>query len=202
MKINVATDKPTVCKILDAATPLFAMKGVAAVSVKEVAEAAGVNIALISYYFGGKDNLYELVLEKQLAILGDALVYIQQEETCPVAKIRRLARTIVASHTANPYIDRLFYSEVTNPTKCFDSVVKKAAIQLHQFLRQCIEDAMTSKQFRVDLAPDFAAISLMKILNLSFITLLAEEVLIKHLDSIEYYSEQALDIYLRGVSNA
>lgn len=201
MKIDVQTDKPTVCKILDAATPLFAMKGVAAVSVKEVAEAAGVNIALISYYFGGKDNLYALVLERQLAILGDALECIQEEEHCPLSKIRRLAKTIVSAHKANPYIDRLFYREVTSPTKCFDSVVKKAANRLHFFLQGCIKEAIANGQFRNDLDPDFAAIALIKILNLTFITLLAEDVMTQKADSIVFYTEQALEIYLRGVSN-
>jgi len=55
----VSSEKGTAKKIMDAALKLFAKKGFAAVSVKEVAKNAGVNIALISYYFGGKENLYE-----------------------------------------------------------------------------------------------------------------------------------------------
>jgi AcrR family transcriptional regulator len=201
MKIEVPVDKPTVCKIINAAIPLFAMKGLAAVSVKELAEAAGVNIALISYYFGGKDNLYGFILENQLNILDDALNSIQQEETCPVAKIRRLALTMARIHNGNPYLDRLFYSEVTNPTKWFERVVLTGGHKLDSFVKGCIVEAISRGQFRADLQPDLAAIALIKILNQSFIALfMPKEGLPEAEDPNEGYTKQAVDIYLRGVS--
>lgn len=202
VKIEVAADKPTVNRIVEAAIPLFAIKGVSSVSVKEVAEAAGVNVALISYYFGGKDNLYAFVLEQQLSILGDTIDRIKQEECCPVGRIRRMAVSLAVLHRQNPYSDRLFFSEVTNPTKCFDMIVRKAADRLHQFLRDCIIEAIDLGKFRPDLHTDFAAVSLIKILNVSFITLLlTNKVPTQDEDPIEVYTQQALDIYLRGVSN-
>jgi len=70
LKVEISTEKPTVNKIIGAAIPLFAAKGVAGISVKELADAACVNIALISYYFGGKENLYAYILESQLAYFG------------------------------------------------------------------------------------------------------------------------------------
>lgn len=200
MKINVPVDKPTVCKIIQAATPLFAMKGVAGVSVKEVAEAAGVNVALISYYFGGKDNLYAFILETQLAKLDDSLNEIQQKESCPVEKIRQLARTLVLLHTENPYLDRLFYSEVVNPTKCFERYVLVAANKLFSFIKDCILEAQSQGKFRSELQPDFAAIALLKILNQSLITLfvILKEKVPTARGLFEGYTMQALDIYLRG----
>lgn len=52
----------TADKILQAATLLFAQENFSAVSIKQIAAASGVNSALISYYFGGKKNLYQEVL--------------------------------------------------------------------------------------------------------------------------------------------
>ena len=43
-------------KLLAAGTELFAKKGFAGVSIRELAEAAGVNSALISYHFGGRKD--------------------------------------------------------------------------------------------------------------------------------------------------
>lgn len=199
MKIQIATDKPTVQKLVEAAIPLFALKGVSAVSVKELAEAAGVNVALISYYFGGKDNLYSFVLEQQLMLIGNTLKQIDAEETCPVMKIRRFASAVAAVHKENPYLDSLFYGELINPTKCFDNLVVKAANQLHVFIINCITDAMAKGLFRSDLQPQFAAVALIKIMNLSFITLLLSKGQSSG-NPIGDYSAQALDIYLRGVS--
>src|SRR5256885_9793448 len=49
-------------RILDAALREFADKGYAGARVRQIAERAGVNAQLISYYFGGKEGLYgELV---------------------------------------------------------------------------------------------------------------------------------------------
>ena len=51
-------------ELIAAATPLFATKGLNGVSVRELARAGGTNLAMISYYFGGKAGLYEAVLRE------------------------------------------------------------------------------------------------------------------------------------------
>jgi TetR/AcrR family transcriptional regulator len=48
----------TKARILEAAMAEFAAKGFAATRVSDIAERAGVNKQLISYYFGGKEGLY------------------------------------------------------------------------------------------------------------------------------------------------
>ena len=48
-------------RLLDAALELFAEKGFSKTSTREIAHAAQVNIASISYYFGDKAGLYEAV---------------------------------------------------------------------------------------------------------------------------------------------
>lgn len=49
--------------LLQAAKKVFANKGYDGATVKDLADAAGVNISLISYHFGGKENLYKTCLE-------------------------------------------------------------------------------------------------------------------------------------------
>ena len=56
---NIATSAE---KILQAATELFAMNNFNAVSIKQIASASGCNSALISYYFGGKEKLYDEII--------------------------------------------------------------------------------------------------------------------------------------------
>jgi AcrR family transcriptional regulator len=48
-------------RLMKAAEQLFAEKGVQAVSIRDIAAAAGVNSALIGYYFGGKEELFVAV---------------------------------------------------------------------------------------------------------------------------------------------
>ncbi len=200
-KIEICTEKPTVNKIIEAAVPLFANKGLAAVSVKELADAAGVNIALISYYFGGKENLYSFILEKQLSIIGNAIDIISKEEISPAMKIKRFADVLLDAHKQSPYIDRLLFMEIFNPTKYFDSIVQTAVFRLHGFLQECIKDAVANGEFRSDIDPEFAAMSLMKILNTSFTLLRSCKGLLQNKEDIaEQYTSHALKIYLHGVT--
>ncbi len=50
-------------QIMEAAEELFAKKGFNGTPVREIAEKAGVNLAMISYYFGSKDKLLEALFE-------------------------------------------------------------------------------------------------------------------------------------------
>ncbi len=50
-------------KILSAATKLFAHKGFDAVSVREICKEANANLCLISYHFGGKQELYNAIID-------------------------------------------------------------------------------------------------------------------------------------------
>ena len=51
-------------RILDSALAEFAEKGYAGARVRAIAERAGVNSQLISYYFGGKEGLYDAIMRR------------------------------------------------------------------------------------------------------------------------------------------
>src|SRR5258705_7359994 len=49
--------------IMEAAEKLFSEKGFDGTSVRDIAEEAGVNLAMISYYFGSKEKLMEAIFK-------------------------------------------------------------------------------------------------------------------------------------------
>ena len=57
-------------RILDAAELLFAEKGFHAVSVRDITRAAGVDVALVNYHFGGKQLLFESVFMRRAEVLN------------------------------------------------------------------------------------------------------------------------------------
>ncbi len=61
-------------RLLDAAERLFAARGFAAASVRDITHAARCNVAAVNYYFGGKENLYREVFRRGLALLRDRRV--------------------------------------------------------------------------------------------------------------------------------
>lgn len=50
-------------KILKAAVKLFAQKGFDGVSIREICKEADINVCMVSYYFGGKKELYQGIID-------------------------------------------------------------------------------------------------------------------------------------------
>lgn len=61
MKI-IEENKNTEQRIIEIATELFAKNGYEGASIRDICKKADVNISMISYYFGGKKELYEKIL--------------------------------------------------------------------------------------------------------------------------------------------
>lgn len=68
------SSKNTEQKIVEVATKLFAEDGFEGASTREICKQAGVNISLISYYFGGKKELYEKIIS---CITGKIIAYMK-----------------------------------------------------------------------------------------------------------------------------
>jgi TetR/AcrR family transcriptional regulator len=56
--------------ILNASADLFAQKGFSGVGVRDIAKRAGVNISMISYYFGGKIGILKAINEVYFSEIG------------------------------------------------------------------------------------------------------------------------------------
>jgi TetR/AcrR family transcriptional regulator, regulator of cefoperazone and chloramphenicol sensitivity len=59
-------------QLIASATRIFAAKGYAAATTREICDAAGVNVAAIHYYFGDKEALYRAVLLRPIKEMTDA----------------------------------------------------------------------------------------------------------------------------------
>ena len=65
-------------QLLQAALRLFSEKGFAKTSTREIAQAAGANIAAISYYFGDKAGLYRAVFTEPMGSASDDIAVYNQ----------------------------------------------------------------------------------------------------------------------------
>lgn len=194
-------EKDTRTKLIETATPLFADKGLAGVSVRELAHAAGANVAAVSYHFGGKEELYHAVLEYQFEPIAAALERLKTMPSLPpVERLKLYASLVAGVHRQRPYLLRFVHSELTCPTTAFEAVVKKYIPRIFHFLHQSLEDGVAAGDFRPDLDTNFACISLAGILNFYFIVKpLARQILPLGEFSDEKYVSQAFAIYINGI---
>lgn len=73
-------------KILAVADTLFSQKGYAATSIRDIANAAEVNPALINYYYKSKENLFAIVMKHKVKQLFGSMLPVLQDDTLPLDK--------------------------------------------------------------------------------------------------------------------
>ena len=112
--------------VLEAAGKVFAERGFAEATSKEICERAGTNGAAVNYYFGGKEGLDEEVLieaHRQMLSLEDLNRIITSEAT-PEEKLRVFLKHIIrtAMNASELWGIRIFLRELASPSPFVPSI--------------------------------------------------------------------------------
>ncbi|HIU64676.1 MAG TPA: TetR/AcrR family transcriptional regulator, partial [Candidatus Avacidaminococcus intestinavium] len=157
-------------KILEAATELFAANNYDATSIKEIAKLSGVNSALISYYFGGKKNLYIEVMNKQAAHLLALIDTVKDKDDLnPIQKIHLYTREVVEVQKQRPMQFHLIYRELLSPSGFCSNFVKSRLYRIHQFLYELVAQGIKEGYVK-EMTPNYAAFTLESIIVFFFLT--------------------------------
>ncbi len=99
--------------ILNAAEYLFAESGFNGTTTRAIASKAGVNIAMLSYYFGTKEQLLHAVIERFSDRLGKVFGDIEQTYSDPAERLRNWISAYVDYIFENPNHARIVYRHVS-----------------------------------------------------------------------------------------
>jgi TetR/AcrR family transcriptional regulator len=114
-------------RILDAAHAVFVRRGTAGARMQEVADEAGVNKALLHYYFRSKDRLAQAVFRRAFQTLLPGVLEILLSEASLEEKVRRVVRFEMEKLAENPFLPGYVLSELTHQPErvhqLFESVV-------------------------------------------------------------------------------
>ncbi len=187
-------------QLLQSAIPLFADYGFDKVSIRQLAKAAGVNSALISYYFGSKQGLYQAVINKQVSGLMAFTAKTRQAELDPVAVLRLYAATMLELHTKNPYFIRLCYREFITPSVILDDFSQNHLKFVFLTLSAALRQGINSGQFRPDLDVNGAVLLLAGMVNFYFFSQPVRSRVLagKDIDA-KTYIDQTVAIFLAGI---
>jgi AcrR family transcriptional regulator len=142
-------------RLLLSALEKIGQKGYDGASVREIAEAAGQNVAAIAYYFGNKERLYGEVIEGIITYLnrrfgglmqeakqlfeGDGMTAAQGTEL-----LKRMLRTLLTEHLENNEIGKLrnvMIREQASPTAAFARLYSGGMEPLHEFFSRTLSAA-------------------------------------------------------------
>jgi AcrR family transcriptional regulator len=131
--------------ILDIAENLFAEFGYEGTSTRLLAKEAGVNVAMISYYFGSKEKLFEALVERRTSHTREKLTSLVKEETDPWLKLSKAIDLYVERILSNPQFHRIMCREISlmqrsGMTENLNEILARNAKELIKIIKQGIKE--------------------------------------------------------------
>lgn len=110
--------------ILEAAKRIFLQKGMEGARMQEIANEAGINKALLHYYFKNKQLLFEAVFKNAFLVLAPKLNTIINDDSSLFDKIKTFSANYISFIMKHPYLPNFIIQELNrNPdflTKLID----------------------------------------------------------------------------------
>ena len=102
-------------KIKSAARVVFTQKGYAATRTRDIAAEAGLNLALLNYYFRSKEKLFAIIMEEKVQqFFGFIMPVINDAGTTLQQKVERIASTYTDLLSENADLPFFILSEIKN----------------------------------------------------------------------------------------
>ena len=118
------TELSTEDKILLAASKVFTEKGFSGARTRDIAEEAGINLALLNYYFRTKEKLFEQVMKVKIVLLfGQIIPIVTNEKTSLDEKIDFASSKYFDILTKNPNLPIFVLSEIQKKTSDVKSIL-------------------------------------------------------------------------------
>lgn len=132
--------------ILETAGQLFAERGFAESTSKEICTRAGTNMAAVNYHFGSRDGLYEAVLieaHRQLVSM-DELVTLAKVPTDPRLKLSAFLTHLIelGSQPKAPWGFRVVLREALSPSPALPVLIRQAVLPKAKLIRGLIGGIM------------------------------------------------------------
>ncbi len=99
--------------ILSNAMKLFGQKGFEGTSIRDIAKAGGVNLAMINYYFGSKEKLFEQVVEYKSSSIRVVFAELDKSSISQIEKIDKIIDSYIERMFTNPQFHHLLHRELS-----------------------------------------------------------------------------------------
>lgn len=139
-------------KIKNAARKVFYSKGYAATRTRDIAEEAGLNLALLNYYFRSKENLFEIImLETVQNFFKSILEIFEDEESSFEEKVEVLAERYINFLSSNPELPIFMLSELQRyPNKIMEKIGLRNSILKSHFFKQLQQGIHENRYVAID----------------------------------------------------
>ncbi|HSQ44090.1 MAG TPA: TetR/AcrR family transcriptional regulator [Ginsengibacter sp.] len=117
--VKTKIEKSAEEKILVAAKKVFIAKGMYGARMQDIADEAGINKALLHYYFRSKEKLFEVIFLEAAQKLFPKINSIFESDTPLFEKIEKFAGEYITIISENPYLPLFVLNEVSQDPEIF-----------------------------------------------------------------------------------
>lgn len=181
-------DQTTEERILAAAKKIFIKKGLAGARMQDIADEAGINKALLHYYFRSKEKLFDVIFIEAAQKLFPKITAVLEAEAPLFEKIERFADEYITVMLENPYLPMFVLNEINkNPEAFFEETTRRVNFPRPQKLLMQIEEEIKNGKIKPISPMQF----LLNLLSLCIFPFMAKPLFQMHL-SVEEYQFRAM----------
>ena len=138
-------------KILEAARKVFTTKGMAGARMQDIADEAGINKALLHYYFRDKDKLFEVVFLGEAQKFFPKISVIFNSDISLFEKIENFVHEYIEEMQENPYLPWFVINEMNRDPDQFLGKIwgKDKQPNTAKFLEQVEQEIRAGKIKRI-----------------------------------------------------
>jgi AcrR family transcriptional regulator len=164
-------------KILDAAKDVFQQKGLTGARMQEIADKAGINKALLHYYYRTKDKLFEKVFELAFSLFIPRVKEMMGSDKPIMEKIAFFVENYLELLNKHPYIPGFIISELNRNPQILVNIIEKN-IQIKQNRLIELLDTQIQKEAEAGIIKPISAKNLMtNVISLCIFPVVARPIL-------------------------
>ncbi len=138
----------TESRILEAANRVFLRSGWDGARMQDIADEAGINKALLHYYFRNKEKLFDAVFERVFRLHFRPALQLLTEDRPLEAKIPDFVEAYVQTIMANPFIPAFVLHELNRSPQRMVTMADRVAPEIRPILVAQLQAGMASGRFR------------------------------------------------------
>ncbi len=153
--------------LLDAASALLKKQSYRAMTIRQIASEAGMKSAMISYYFGSKEELFIALIERMSVGSQQMLEHLAHHDE----PIRGFIHSMLTNMRQNRYLARLIHDEILSQSGALrERFMALFPKRIAHLLPKVIHKLQAKGEIKAELDPQWLAFSLMSLIIMPFVT--------------------------------
>jgi AcrR family transcriptional regulator len=153
-------DTTTETDILQAAKKVFQKKGMTGARMQEIADEAGINKAMLHYYYRSKQQLFESVFKNAFSMLAPQLNKIINADTTLFKKIKDFTNSYISFVIKHPYLPNFIIQELNRNPEFVKNLVSEEQFPNIEVFKNQVESCVKNKTIR-PISPEQLFINIM-----------------------------------------